>query len=54
MPVQLAVNEINRHINPALQRAEGFRVWEIVIAVPGGLLLLLAIVGILFLPDVGV
>ncbi len=54
MPVQLTVNRINRHINPALERSERFRVWEIVIAVPGGLLLLLAIIAILFLPDAGV
>ena len=54
MPVQLTVNRINHHINPALQRAERFGVWEIVIAVPGGLLLLLAIIGILFLPDASV
>ena len=54
MPVQLVVNRINRHINPSLERAERFRIWEIVIAIPGGLLLLLAIVGLLFLPDAGV
>ena len=54
MPVQLVVNRINRHINPSLARGEGFRIWEIVIAVPGGLLLLFAIVGLLFLPDAGV
>ena len=50
MPVQLVVNRINRHINPALERSERFRMWEIVVAVPGGLLLLLAIIGVLFLP----
>ncbi|HET9269312.1 MAG TPA: hypothetical protein VFO31_14155 [Vicinamibacterales bacterium] len=54
MPVQLVVNRINRHINPLLARGERFRIWEIVIAVPGGLLLLFAIVGLLFLPDTGV
>ena len=49
MPVQLTVNRINRHINPALQRAERFRVWEIVLAIPGGLLLLIALLGLLLL-----
>ena len=54
MPVQVTVNQINRHVNPVLGRNERFRVWEILIAVPGGLLLLLAIITILFLPDAGV
>ena len=52
MPVQLTVNRINRHINPALSRAEQFRVVEIVVAVPGGLFALLAIYALLFLPEV--
>ena len=52
MPVQLTVNRINRQINPALSRAERFRVVEIVVAVPGGLFALLAIYGLLFLPEV--
>jgi hypothetical protein len=54
MPVQVTVNRINRDVNPALQRAERFRVWEMVLALPGGLLLLLALIGILFLADAGV
>ena len=54
MPVQLTVNRINRHISPARERRERFRVWEMFMAIPGGLLLLLAVIGLLFLPDAGV
>jgi len=51
MPVQRTVNRINRDIDPALQQAERFRVWQIVLCVPGGLLLLFALIGTLFPPE---
>ena len=54
MPVQVTINRVNRDINPALQRAERFRAWEILLCFPGGVLLLLALIGILFLADAGV
>ena len=45
VPVQRTVNRINHDIDPALRKAGGFSGKEIALAVPGSLLVLLALIG---------
>jgi len=45
VPVQRTVNRINHDVDPALGKAGGFSGKEIALAVPGSLLVLLALVG---------
>jgi len=51
LPVQSAVNQINRTVNPAFRENDRFTPWNIVVVVLGGLVFLLAAVGSFLPPE---